>query len=263
MSVFERWAAATLKEAAPDVLKGVPALVAQVPRIAKDMKAQEVSNSLWATATLKEDVPDVLNGVPTLVAQVPAVAKDMNAQCASNSLWAAATLKEAAPDILKGVPAFVAQVRVIAKDMKAQEVANSLFALVLLSDSVAEVESILSQGNFVLAAVERFCGLFPKMTETDFRLAVPVVVWACARMGVHHDQLLAAVSQHFRSAKKCSSLTDWGLCALKWSYDELDSKQLYKDLRKSLKTNLRRRNLYQEDVHNSEYGPHDFYDFYH
>ena len=117
------------------------------------MKAQEVSNSLWATATLKEDVPDVLNGVPTLVAQVPAVAKDMNAQCVSNSLWAAATLKEAAPDILKGVPAFVAQVRVIAKDMKAQEVANSLFALVLLSDSVAEVEFCAGSCGTVLRSL--------------------------------------------------------------------------------------------------------------
>ena len=100
------------------------------------------------------------------------------------------------------------------------------------------------------------------MNDTDLRLAVPAIVWACARMGVHHDQLLVAVSQHFRSAKKCSSLTDWGLCALKWSYDVLDSKQLYQDFRKSLKTSLRRRNLHKEDVHNSQFGPYDLYESY-
>eukprot|EP00435_Cladocopium_sp_Y103_P034049 s1660_g8.t1 len=253
------WATATLKEAAPDVLKGVPALVAQVPMVAKDMKAQHLSNSLWSAATLKEAAPDVLQMVLILVAEIFATRQSMNAQDVSNNFWAAATLKEAAPDVLKVVPALVAQIPVVVEDMKATDLSMSLLGILLLSDSVPEVESVLSpgdggKGNFVLAAAERFNALFPKMTETDFRRAVPIVVWACARSGVRHDQLLASVSQHFGSAKKCSSLSNWSLCALQWSYDELDSKRLYKDFRKSLKTNLHRRSLSVEDVDSCREG---------
>ena len=124
---------ATLKEVAPCVLKAVPALVAQLPLVAKDMSAQNVSNSLWAGATLKEAAPDILQTVPALVAQVPVIAKHMNAQNLSNSLWAAATLKEAAPDVLQTVPALVAQVTVVAKDINAQGMSNSLWAAATFS----------------------------------------------------------------------------------------------------------------------------------
>ena len=253
------WAAATLKEAAPDVLKMMPTLAAQVPVTVKDMIAQHVSNSLWAAATLKEAAPDVLKMVPTLANQVPTIAKDMKPQELSNSLWAAATLKEAAPDVLKMVPALAAQLPGILKHMNAQDVSNTLAALVLLQGTVPEVYALLSQHKFALKAVKHFTNVFPEMNDADLHLAMPFVVWACAKVGVHHDELLTSVSQLFGSKKKCSKLTDWSVCALQWSYTVLDPKKRFQDLAKTLETVIRSRGLSESDVQNSQYGPSHFY----
>jgi hypothetical protein len=223
------------------------------------MKAQELSNSLWAAATLKEGAPDALKMVPTLANQVPMIAKDMNAQNVSNSLWAAATLKEAAPDVLKMVPTLANQLPGILKHMNAQEVSNTLVALVLLQGSVPEVYALLSKRDFAMKAANHFAHLFPEMNDADLHFAVPSVVWSCAKVGVHHDELLTSVSQLFGSRKKCSKLTDWSVCALEWSYKVLDLKKRFKDLDKTLKTVIRSRGLSESDVQNSQHGPSHFY----
>ena len=237
----------------------VPTLAARVTIIAKDMNAQAVSNSLWAAGTLKEAAPDVLKMVPTLAAQVPLIAKDMNARATSNSLWAAATSKEAAPDVLKMVPTLANQLPGILKHMNAQDVSNTLVALVLLQGSVPKVDALILQHNFAMKAAKQFAKHAPKMEDADLHLAVPSVVWACAKVGVHHDELLTAVSQLFGSQKKCSKLNDWSVCALRWSYQVSDPEKRFKDFAKTLKTVIRSRGLSESDVQNSQHGPSHFY----
>ena len=133
------WAAANLKDDAPDVLQVVPSIVAQIPLKAKDMIPQQLSNILWAAANLKDDAPDVLDMVPSIVAQVPVKTKDMNAQDLSNILWAAANLKDDAPDVLDMVPSIVAQIPLKANDMIPQHLSNNLWAAAKMKDDAPDV----------------------------------------------------------------------------------------------------------------------------
>ena len=157
------------------------------------------------------------------------------------------------------VPTLANQLPGILKHMNAQEVSNTLVALVLLQGSVPEVYALLSKCDFAMKAANHFAHLFPEMNDADLHFAVPSVVWSCAKVGVHHDELLTSVSQLFGSRKKCSKLTDWSVCALEWSYKVLDLKKRFKDLDKTLKTVIRSRGLSESDVQNSQHGPSHFY----
>ena len=256
-------AAAKLKDDEPDVVNVVPAIVAQVPDKAKDMIPQELSNVLWAAAKLKDDAPDVLDLVPAIVAQVPDKAKDMIPQHLSNVMWAAASLKDDAPDVLNVVSVIVAQVPDKAKDMIPQGLSNVLLALVILQDSVPGVGSFLlgeagSNTGFVGEAASRVVKLLPKLSGLDSFLTPPVVVWACAKMELPHDELLSAVAQRFASRKTISSLTDWGLCALYGSYQLLNSTDRFTNFAEMLKKELTRRGLSDSDVGWSLEGPLDW-----
>eukprot|EP00438_Fugacium_kawagutii_P002199 Skav220754 [mRNA] locus=scaffold6504:57893:58573:- [translate_table: standard] len=103
------------------------------------MKPQELSNCLWAFAQLKEAAPAVLEGVPAIVAQILGKAKGMKPQELSNCLWACARLRDDAPGVLQVVLPVVVQVSTKIKDMKTQEMSNSLEALVPLRELVPEV----------------------------------------------------------------------------------------------------------------------------
>ena len=183
------------------------------------LHARELANVLWSFDSLFDEYPNVLVLVPAIVAQVPDKAKDMKPQGLSNVLLAAAKLKDDAPDMLNVVSVIVAQVPDKAKDMKPQDLSNSLLALVLLQDSVPGVSSFLRGGSgsntgFVGEAASRVVKLLPKLSDLDLFLTPPAVVWACAKMELPHDELLSAVAQRFASRKTISSLRDWGLCAL-------------------------------------------------
>eukprot|EP00435_Cladocopium_sp_Y103_P039063 s1089_g10.t1 len=134
------------------------------------------------------------------------------------------------------------------KNMNAQDVSNTLAALVLLRDSVPEVDALLSQHKFVMNAVKRSTHRFPEMNDADLHLAVPFVVWACAKVGIRNDELLTSVSQLFGSRKKCSKLTDWSICALHWSHKVLDPEKRFKDFNRTLETVIRNRGLSESDA---------------
>lgn len=253
------WAAATLKDAAPDVLKIMPALVAQI-QLRKRANAQDVANNLWATATLKDAAPDVLKLVPTLTALFPMIAKDLNAQDVSSGLWSVAMLKEAAPDVLEAVPELLTNLHGTVQKMNAQKISNSLASLMLLQDAVSQVNTLLSpsragKGTIATDMIQRFETLLPNMTDTDWRVAVPTVVWVSAKLAVHRGELLESVSDHFGSQRTFSTLSDWAVCALRWSYTVLDSTEHFKGFGNRLDSVIHSRGLTESDVQDSQHGP--------
>eukprot|EP00435_Cladocopium_sp_Y103_P050074 s210_g15.t1 len=172
-------------------------------------------------------------------------------------------MKGDAPHVLDVVPAIVAQVLDMAKDMIPQALSNSLLALVLLQDSVPGVSSFLlgeADGNSGLVgeAASRVVKLLPKLTGLNLFLTPPAVVWACAKLEQHHDELLSAVAKRFASRKTISSLSDWGLCAMYGSYQLLDSTDRFTDCAEMLKKELTRRGLSESDVGWSLEGPLDW-----
>lgn len=261
------WALAQLRNvedvSQDDVAKLVATLAVHIPGKVKEMKPQELSNCLWAAAQLKDvkDVApnDVVNVVSALAAQIPSKTDGMKHQELSNCLWAAARLKNAAPEVLKCVPALVAQIPDSLDDMKAlnlmkpQDFANNLQALVLLEEVVPEAGHLLHASFLRLAAVQ-FSQMLPELSDRELHLGVPVVVWACARSGMRDQSLLKAVQQRFMSIKKFLSLTNWGLCALTWSYCKLDVAGEFKEFERALQGEVSKRGLSEADVQRSQVG---------
>lgn len=264
------WAAATLRVATPDLLEVVPVLVSHFHRVANDMNPQNVSNCLWAAATLMEAEPQVLKIVPMLVPQILKIVEHMNQQNVANCLWASARLAYNAPDVLSLVKALFDRALTFLQPtkftMKPQELSNSLQALALLQD-FSGVRGVLSDDSMRTFAqrVVNHSNIFLDynvMSKADLRLAVATVVWACARLQVHDEMFLQSVSDQFDSVKECCKLSDWGLCAMLWSYKSLDQKKHHRDFRKRLKTAAEKKGFYPEDVHNSQFGSKDWVDLY-
>ena len=208
-----------LKGVAREVLTALPELAAQISIKAKDMEPQALSNSLWALAKLKDDMShkDVARIVVALVRQIKIKARGMNPQELSNCLWAATRLKDNAPEVLQMVPALVEEIPRNQADFEPQAICNSLEALFLLKDSVPEVGSVLaaapnSKNHFVGFTASHLSALLPTLKGKDMVLAVPVVVWACARVKVYDEKLWVSVAQRGKSGGTLKTLPDWGIC---------------------------------------------------
>ena len=257
------WAAAQLKDVTPDVQEIVPAIVAQIQDKANGMIPQHLSNILWAAAQLKDVAPDAKEIVPAIVAQIQDKASDMIPQQLSNSFWAATRLKDDAPEVLQMVPALLEEIPGKQTSFNSQAICNCLEALVLLRNSVKEVDDFLAaapgnKNDFVGFTASRFSNLLPKLKGKDFKFAAPVVVWACARVDLYHQELLVSIPQRLKSGRDLEALPDWGICALLWSYDVLDPDGRFAEFKNSLASERVRRGLSYSDVSESQQGHFDW-----
>ena len=239
------------------------ALVKSLGEKARGMNSQGLSNSLWACAKLKRIAPQVFTALRELSAQISIKAKDMIPQALSNSLWAAARLKDSAPEMLEMVPALVEKIPRNQADFSSQDICNCLEALILLQDSVSEVGSFLaappnSKNDFVGFTASRFSTLLPRLHGNDLKFAVPVVVWACARVKLYHEELLVSIAQGMKSGVALEALPDWGVCALLWSYDVLDTDGRFSEFTNALESERVRRGLSDSDVSRSQSGYFDW-----
>ena len=243
-----------------DVPKGLlMALVKSLGEQASGMDLQQLSNSLLACLQLKGVAPEVLRALPKLAAQISIKAKDTVPQDLSNSLWAALRLKDDAPEVLEMVPALVKEIRRNQADFSSQEICNCLEALVLLQDSVPEVGNFLaappnSKNDFVGFTASQFSALLPTLKGKSLQFDIPVVVWACARVNLYHEKLLVSVADRLTSGPDLKTLPDWGLCALLWSYDVLDSDARFAEFKGTLESERVRRGLSDSDVSESASG---------
>ena len=233
------------------------ALVESMSEKASGMNAQDTSNNLLACVQLKVVAPEVLAALPELAAQISIEAKDMVPQHLSNCLWAATRLKDDAPEVLQMVPAVVEEIPGKQTDFTSQAICNCLEALILLQDSVPAVGDFLaaalsSKNDFLQVTASRVSTLLPTLKGNDLKLAVPGVVWACARVNFYHEELLGSVAQ--KSGDTLQSLTDWSLCALLWSYDVLDPNARFAEFRDRLESERVRRGLSDSDVSESALG---------
>ena len=70
----------------------------------KDMVPQALSNCFCAAAKLQDAAEEVLKVLPAIVAEIPKKAGDMIPQALTNCLWAAAQLQEVDAGVLRVVP---------------------------------------------------------------------------------------------------------------------------------------------------------------
>ena len=243
-----------------EIPKGLlTALVKSLGEKASGMDPQGLSNSLLACLQLKVLAPDVLTVLPKLAAQISIKAKDMKPQELSNSLWASAQLQEDAPEVLQMVPALVEEIPHKQTNFSSQAICNCLEALVLLQDSVPEVGNLVaapanSKDDFRGFAASRFTTSLPTLKGNDLKLAVPSVVWACAKVNFYHEELLVSVAHSLKSEGTLQGLTDWSLCAILWSYDVLDPEGRFAEFKNVLESERVQRALSDSDVSNSQSG---------
>ena len=252
------WACARLQRTYPVVIDMVLVIAARIPNKAKDMIQQQLSNCLWASAQLKDAAPEVLKAVPAIVMHILTNPQAMQSQDMSNNLLAVVQLESEVPEVLEIVPAIVGEIPAKIQGMKPQEVSNSLEALVLLRDSVPEVAGFLEAGGkmdeIMKCGAERVDAKFPQLAGKDLSFTAPVVVWACAKSGVFHHELLLSVVERLGSPKKISAIPDFGVAALSWSYQELDCEYEFLTFRELLKSELDRRRLTNADVESCRRG---------
>ena len=252
------WSLAQLSDRFSIPTQLLDALVKSVPNKVGGMDGQGLSNSLWACVKLKDAMPFVMEAMPTIATQIPKTSKDMVPQALSNCLWACLQIESEVPAVLEIVPAIVAEIPDKIKDMNPHDIFNSLDTLVLLEESVPEVADFLaddgSKDGIVRSAATRLNLLLPGLTGRLLNVAVPAVVWACAKVGVYHDELLASVVERLGSQTKVSRLQDFGLSALSWSYQVLDADDDFADFGKLLKSEISRRGLSEADVQSSQLG---------
>ncbi|CAE7570206.1 unnamed protein product [Symbiodinium microadriaticum] len=122
------WAAATLQESQPQVLKVVASLARCIPQKAHRMSPQDVSNCFWAAAKLQESEPEVLKALPSLTKRISQRAQRMNQVDALQCFVAAAKLEEMTPDVLNCLPAMISQIRRTVAAMDVRELQLAIWA---------------------------------------------------------------------------------------------------------------------------------------
>ncbi|CAK9005373.1 unnamed protein product [Durusdinium trenchii] len=240
---------AILFGAMPSVIQLLPALAKVLPLIVRDMTEQELSNGLWASEKLKDVAPDqVAKIVGALANQVAVKSESMIPQALSNSLWSLGQLMELVPDdVRKMAPALAAHIPDKADKMKPQELANSLWALVVLQGVLQDVGTI----QLMMKQVMR---LTPSVDSRERGLSLPIVAWACAKLGLEDDELLSQVQRLMSAGSQLSSVPDWGVCALAWSYQILDQTQQFGEFQGAVAAEVAKRGLSEADVERSQKG---------
>ena len=112
--------------------------------------------------------------------------------------------------MLEAAPAIVVEIPP-KNGMNAQDLCSlgDLVDLVVLQDPSPAVAHFLAAGSIMICAAARLNILLPKLKGNDFNIAVPSVLWSCAKALVYPGELLSSVAHRFGSRFKVSQLKDY------------------------------------------------------
>ena len=235
------------------LLNMLPALASRVPAVVSEMKAQEVSNIIWAITKLartRGDAEAMMGLLPVLAGRIPEVVARMKAQEVSNLIWATGQLSVVPShsammqDLRKVLPVVVAQAGEVLAAAKPQELANSCLGLAL---------SNYYDAAFFEAVAAKVVNEVAEWKPAGARLDLPEVFFAFAKLeAAGHEGMLGVAAQKLTPL---SRISDWGLCVLSWSYQQMDRSGNFLFFRQSLGSEVDRRNLSEADVKRSCLGP--------
>ncbi|CAJ1356058.1 unnamed protein product [Effrenium voratum] len=226
-------------------------LADRVPQVTSDMTEQSVATVIWAVVKLSQVGIRTGEGLlPVVAARIPVVISKMQAQAVANVLWAAGQLarRPTSPYSFRALlPDLAARSRVVLRRAKPQEIANMCRGLALSEHRDPDFLQ-------AVAAQIQQAGTWSKV---DAERNLPQVLWSFARLQdlqelPDNEELLLAV------AKKLSvldSMNDWGLCALTWSYQQLDICDTCLGFHQDLAIAVALRKFSRKDVERSSLGP--------
>ncbi|CAJ1356052.1 unnamed protein product [Effrenium voratum] len=247
------WATAKLQDCIPmqDCLQ--QSLARAVKSTATGMNAQEVGIAIWAVGTCCTGCAhfEALLGVlPILAARLRTVMSEVNSQGLANVIWATGQLSvdpchlaesQGLRDLL---PSLVTIARRVLPTAKPQELANLCSGLALSGHYDAV---------FFEAVTDRVVDEAERWPPAGAQKDLPEVLCAFARLkAVDHSDLL---SVYLTLSPVLAGINDWGLCALSWSYKELDFGNEFLEFRRRLAAEVSCRKLSEADVERSRLGP--------
>ncbi|CAJ1397447.1 unnamed protein product [Effrenium voratum] len=231
----------------------VPVLAGRLPAVISVMEGQSVANVIWAAVKLATSgaSQDLLILLPSLVDRAQEVASVMNAQDISNVIWATGQLvadpihSSASQRLRELLPDVVVRARDVLPVANPQSLANSCWGLALCDyHDEGLLQAVASKVVAEAAAWQ------PRGAELD----LPSVIFAFARLKrTGHDDMLGVAAE--KLVPMLLRINDWGLCALTWSYSELDFSNNFLSFRHSLEAEVARRGFSDQDVERSRQGP--------
>mmetsp|Transcript_38541 Transcript_38541/g.109940 ORF Transcript_38541/g.109940 Transcript_38541/m.109940 type:complete len:180 (-) Transcript_38541:165-704(-) len=130
-----------------------------------------------------------------------------------------------------------------------QGLANMCWGLALLARSDAAL----------MASVSReVARRTPTMPDRPADFDLPQIACSFARLGMRpqsRDMLRAIAS---RTQSLLRRMRPWGLCALAWSYQELDGAGEFTAFRRTVQAEISRRRITPEEVARSQLGPEEW-----
>ncbi|CAJ1397299.1 unnamed protein product [Effrenium voratum] len=217
------------------------------------MTAQGIANSIWAVAKLANTFNSEAwaSLLPSLVSKVRVVVPDMIAQHTSNVIWATGQLSvdpshaAISQSLREVLPLVVTQAGTVLASATAQELANACWGLALCD---------YTDASFLRSAADKVTNEAAGWKPVGAQLDLPFVLCSFARLHADgHDDMMNAAAE--KLAPMLSQVNDWGLCAVFWSYQQLDINDNLLAFRRNLNVEVKRRQLSDQDVVRSRLGP--------
>ena len=214
-------------------------------------EARQIANIFWAVARLQSRVlsqPTNLLKSVALAARMSA--KEMKAQEVANVMWAIGQLTvhlgESAvlQELHEVLPTAASRAVEVLSQATPQEIANSCSGLAL---------SNYYDGSFFEAVAKQVTREAAGWKRRSAQLDLPEVLCAFACLKVSNHDLLDAAAKKLATLL-VSDMNDWGLCALTWSFRELERKNRFATFRQRLDREVAGRRLSAQDVERSRLG---------
>mmetsp|Transcript_50406 Transcript_50406/g.161357 ORF Transcript_50406/g.161357 Transcript_50406/m.161357 type:complete len:178 (-) Transcript_50406:51-584(-) len=169
----------------------------------------------------------------------------MNAQEVANTLWSLSVLQPKQDAVMQVfLPEVQAAVLGKLDELKPIGIAQSMWGLASLD---ARDETLME------ATARQVLVSMPRMSARSCSLDLPQIMCSFAMLGFHHQEFMAAVES--RLTHKVRRLNDWNLCALLWSYRQLDDAGRHSQFTSSLQQETLRRGIPAAKVDRATLGP--------
>jgi len=239
------WSVASLRNTLPELQTLIPALLRAINEQANKMEPQQVANVIWGCATLRLPPDQIKDILDPLAEGAFLNADDFDAQALANIVWSCGKLHEDVPGFIDLVPLLLnANAAQSLNQFTSQELANLCWGLALCN---------FQEPSFMTRVASVMASRSPSLTDRSADLDLPQIAWSFAKLGMLDTPLMKAISK--RMVPVLQRMNSWGLCALLWSYDKLDTSGQFLNFHGRLQAEAVRRSLSSSDIERSQNGP--------
>lgn len=235
------WAVAELSGQAPALQGLLPALAHNVEQRLEELDPNDGVSIVRAAATTKSRPLIAL--VPALGQHISAQVDQLSEQSFGSLLWAVGLLHARASKLNERLPVILAAASHATPQMSSQTCGHACWGLAL---------SQHKDPAFLNAVAARVSATVLSWTFMERNLDLPRVLCAFAKLQFPQEQLLQ--SAQLSLELDICRVNSWGLCALAWSFQQLDTADKFSSFQKKVLAEIRSRHL-EDSIERSQQGP--------